>query len=61
MSPLLEQQVSDLVDTLRQMNTVEEKKGTHKIPDAEYARLKSLLLKKVIRTREKRVCKPQSP
>jgi hypothetical protein len=40
------------------MNAVEEKKGTRKIPDAEYTRLKSLLLKKVIRTREERACKP---
>jgi hypothetical protein len=50
-SHAVEQQVSDLVDSLRQMNEKEEKKGARKIPDTEYTQLKSLLLKKVIRTK----------
>jgi hypothetical protein len=50
-SQMLEQQVSDLVNTLKQMNSEEEKKGARKIPDIEYTQLKSLLLKKVIRTK----------
>jgi hypothetical protein len=48
-SNILEKQVSELVNTLKENNLKEEKRGARKIPDIEYEKLQAFLLKKVIR------------